>query len=441
MKMNKSVIILLMSAILSLLHISTRGQENVKLQDCIAIALKDNYSVTISSNELSISKNNISLAPFLPTVTLGSKQSTSELHERSYNAQGEVGKDISKTTTILSSANLNWRLFDGFYMFAEREKQRELLQQGEFSFRSVVENLVMDISSQYYKIISLQNQVKLLDELVGISNTRYSQALTRYKIGKDSGLEYMQAKINLNSDSSQLLLQRQNLKNAYIELFRLMNVDLNSSYIIKDTIVPEPIMSLENILVAGFQNNTSILAARVGERVAGLELKIAKSSRYPTLDFSTGYNYNLYDNDYFPSKYDRYNGYNFGFNLSVPIFDGLEVNRKIKNAKIMQENTRLSFEKTKQDLESQLRSVYNLYTNNIRMVDFESENKEAAFLNLEAAMEKYRLGSLSGIEFRDIQLSYLDASNRMLDAIYQAKISEITLHLLMGDLFQPVPQK
>ncbi|HON54475.1 MAG TPA: TolC family protein, partial [Bacteroidales bacterium] len=166
-----------------------------------------------------------------------------------------------------------------------------------------------------------------------------------------------------------------------------------------------------------------------------------KSSRYPTLDFSTGYNYNLYDNDYFPSKYDRYNGYNFGFNLSVPIFDGLEVNRKIKNAKILQENTRLSFEKTKQDLESQLRSVYNLYTNNIRMVDFESENKEAAFLNLEAAMEKYRLGSLSGIEFRDIQLSYLDASNRMLDAIYQAKISEITLHLLMGDLFQPVPQK
>ncbi|HON54474.1 MAG TPA: hypothetical protein PLG03_02870, partial [Bacteroidales bacterium] len=104
--MNKSVIILLMSAILSLLHISTRGQENVKLQDCIAIALKDNYSVTISSNELSISKNNISLAPFLPTVTLGSKQSTSELHERSYNAQGEVGKDISKATTILSSANL-----------------------------------------------------------------------------------------------------------------------------------------------------------------------------------------------------------------------------------------------------------------------------------------------------------------------------------------------
>jgi len=439
--MNRKRYITLATVLILGLTAGAQEPEPVTLQQCIAVALKDNYSVIISSNELEISKNNVTLAPFLPSVTLGSKQTTTELNERAYNQQGSVSEGISKSTTILSSATLNWRLFDGFSMFAERDKQVELLRKGEYAFRSVVENLVMDVSAQYFKIISLQNRVKLLDELLGISDTRYNQALTRYRIGKDSGLEYKQAKINLNSDSSQLLLQRENLKNAYIELFRLMNVPTGSNYIIKDTILPEPVMSLDYLLGKGMENNTSVLAAKAGERVAGLDLKIAKSSRYPVLDLSAGYNYNLYDNNYYPSKFDRYNGYNFGLNLSVPLFDGLEVNRKIKNAKILQENSRLNLEREKQDLESNLRSLYNLYINNIRMVGFERENKETAYFNLEAAMEKYRLGGLSGIEFRDIQLSYLDASDRMLEAVYQAKISEITLHLLIGDLFQSTHQR
>ena len=70
------------------------------------------------------------------------------------------------------------------------------------------------------------------------------------------------------------------------------------------------------------------------------------------------------------------------------------------------------------------------------MIEFEDESRESASLNLEAALAKYRLGSLSGIEFRDIQLSYMNASDRRLRALYQAKESEISLHLMAGELFR-----
>ena len=52
-------------------------------------------------------------------------------------------------------------------------------------------------------------------------------------------------------------------------------------------------------------------------------------------------------------------------------------------------------------------------------------------------MEKYRLGSLAGIEFRDFQVSYLNAADRKLNALYQTKVSEITLRLLAGELYTP----
>lgn len=414
----------------------TFGQQLITLRECISNALENNYSVKISGNQLQIAENNITFAPFLPTITLGSRQSANSMQQRNFGEDGIKENSNSTGASVINSANLTWRLFDGFNMFTSKDKQQELLSLEQLNFRLVVENLVMKISTQYYLIISLQNQVKLLTELVGISEIRHNQSLTKYRIGSSSGLEYKQAKIYLNSDSSRLLLQSENVKNAYIELFRMMNMPFDSPVTINDTISPEPILSVNQLIKAGLENNTGLLAAKSGERVAQLDIKLAKSAQYPTLDLSTGYNYNINQSQYFSSKYNEANGYNWGFNLSIPVFEGNEVNRKIKNAKITRDNAALSYQQARQDLESELLQLYNIYTNNLRLIEFEKQSKEAANMNLEAAMEKYRLGALSGIEFRDIQLSYLDASDRMLNAIYQAKVSEISLHLLIGDLFR-----
>ena len=70
------------------------------------------------------------------------------------------------------------------------------------------------------------------------------------------------------------------------------------------------------------------------------------------------------------------------------------------------------------------------------MIGFEQESADAALANLDAAMEMYRLGTMSGIEYREIQRSYLEPVERKLDAVYQAKISEINLRYLSGGILQ-----
>lgn len=420
----------------SLFAQNSRNIEYLTLEGAISKALESNYSIIISENNLKITRNNVTLAPFLPTISASSRQSANSGAQRNINQDGERISTTTSGNSVINGANLNWRLFDGFSMFATREKQVELLKQGEYNFRSVAENLVMRISAQYYNIISMQNRLKLLNEVVSISRERYEQALIKYNIGSGSGLEQMQAKIYLNSDSSSLLLATENLKNAYIEMFRLINIPLESKFAIKDTIIPEHQLELAFLVSSAEENNTTLLSYKAGEEVARLDTRITMASRYPIVDFSAGYNYNLNQSGYFPSRYNESNGLNWGFSLSVPIFSGNEINRKVKNAKIQQENTRLSYEKGRQDLLSDIYQLYNIYQNHLRMIEFENESKEAALLNLEAARERYRLGSLSGIEFRDIQLSYLNSADRRLNAIYQTKISEITLHLMAGELFR-----
>lgn len=98
------------------------------------------------------------------------------------------------------------------------------------------------------------------------------------------------------------------------------------------------------------------------------------------------------------------------------------------------ENAEYSYKDAELQLSADLAQLYNTYENNLQIVNFEKESALVAFENLDAALEKYKLGSLSGIEFREFQRSYIDAVDRETTAIYQAKVSELSLQLISGDI-------
>jgi outer membrane protein TolC len=68
------------------------------------------------------------------------------------------------------------------------------------------------------------------------------------------------------------------------------------------------------------------------------------------------------------------------------------------------------------------------------LVRLETQNQQTAKQNMDISLEKFRLGSLSAIEFREAQLNYLNASARTSDAQFQAKQAEIALKQLSGEL-------
>ncbi len=87
-------------------------------------------------------------------------------------------------------------------------------------------------------------------------------------------------------------------------------------------------------------------------------------------------------------------------------------------------------------MRSDLEQLYNTYINKLLLVNFEKDNARIAFENLDAALVKYKLGSLAGIEFREFQRTYIDAVDRELSALYDAKISELSLLLISGRILR-----
>src|SRR5690606_110991 len=127
-------------------------------------------------------------------------------------------------------------------------------------------------------------------------------------------------------------------------------------------------------------------------------------------------------------------GWNYGFGASIDIFNGSNQNRNEKIAKLQVENSTLAIEQQKQTIKSQLATAFQTYLSNITLIELETSNEEIAKENLDITMAKYRIGTIPTIEFRTAQLNYINAQLRLSNAKYEAKLSEVVLKQLAGNL-------
>ena len=96
------------------------------------------------------------------------------------------------------------------------------------------------------------------------------------------------------------------------------------------------------------------------------------------------------------------------------------------------ESAEIRLEQMQKEIEAQVASAYSTYVVYRNLASFEASNLGLAAENLEISMDRYRLGAISAVELRDVQRSYISATNRLIVAQYNAKISETALKLLTG---------
>jgi outer membrane protein TolC len=120
--------------------------------------------------------------------------------------------------------------------------------------------------------------------------------------------------------------------------------------------------------------------------------------------------------------------------LAWNLFNGLNTNRQIKNAKLNLNSTSLFLADTRARIEQELYVSYQRYQADREILNLEIQNVAVATENVFISMEAYRLGSVSGLALREAQDSFEEAYTRLLEARYLAKVSETNLMKLNGEL-------
>jgi outer membrane protein TolC len=417
------------------------GQNVYGLKDCISIGLERNFSILIAKNDETISKNNFTLgnAGLLPTIDLTGQHSgtlnnsTLNLTDGTHN----VSNGVFNTNTNGSVA-LGMNIFSGFKAVTTYKKLGELNQVGQLNTQLTIENFVSDIVSGYYNYIL---QVQLMNNLkyaLTLSRERLRIDGDRYLLGSGSKLEVLQSRVYVNSDSSNLSRQNEVIRSAQIRLNEMMAVEnLGNEFSSKDTsIAVNPGLLYEKLLGETLGNNTNLLIASKNKTISEYDYKLIVSRSYPYLNFSGGYSYNLSSYSQSTSKSMVTNGMNYGLTLGVNLYDGNNRRKDIRNSSIDRDSKELRYREVEQGIRADLLSIYSAYSNNLRLISLEEQNYQTAKENLDIALERYKLGSLSGIDLREVQKSLLDARERLISAHYQAKLAEVSLQLISGKIME-----
>jgi adhesin transport system outer membrane protein len=421
--------------------LQSEGQTIYNLNDCIRIGLEKNFSILIARNNEIISKNNHTLgnAGYLPTLDLTgnyngvSSNTTSNLSDGSKTSTG-----INLNTTATAGLNLGWTIFSGFNVRTTYKKLGELKQIGALNTQLAVENLVSDIVIGYYGYVQQVQMFKNLEYAVTLSKERLRIDEDRYLLGSSSKLQVLQSRVYLNADSSNLSKQFEIIRAARVRLNELMAVeDMGMNFTSQDTSVDvNPLLLYEKLLDETLSGNTSLQIAGRNKTISEYDYKIISSRSYPYLNFSSGYNYNLYGYSEGTYKNQTISGMNYGLTLGMVLFDGLNQRRSIHNSEISIMNNDLQYRQIEQGIRADLITIYNGYSNNLRLIKLEEQNLLTAAENLSIALERYKLGSLSGIDLREVQKSFLDARERLLLIQSQAKLAEVSLELISGKIME-----
>lgn len=413
------------------------AQEILTVKDAVQIALENNFDIKIASNNAKIDATNVSLANagILPNIEAVLTENNGILDTKQVQADGSTReKNNAKNMNLSYGLALNWTVFDGFKMFAKHEQLKQIEQLGNTELKFTIITRISDVMETYYQIVQQQQQLKVLDSTMIISELRLNLAKNRFSIGKASKLEVLNAEVDWNTDYSNLLQQKELYNNLKTNLNALLARAVTTDFVVVEEVAIDKSLNYVDLKTAFDGQNPQLQMQILQKKIAELALKQVKGDRYPTIGLSSGYNFTRSESDLGFASRSSGNGLVYGINARMNIFNGSLQNRNEKAAKLALENANISLEQQKSQLESQLLASYTTYLTNIQLSELEDKNEKIAKQNLDITLEKFKIGTITTVEFRTAQLNYVTAQFRNNSAQFQAKLSEIALKELAGTL-------
>ena len=429
--------------------LGVKAQDVYSLRECIETGLERNYSIRIIRNEQQISDNNATPgnAGYLPTVDMSGGFSGSVNNNRNKLMDGTTEKHNgvnSETGNI--GLNVNWTVFDGFGIQAEYSRLKELQRMGELNTRMTIEDFVADLSTEYYNRIRQNIRLRNLRSSLDLSRERVRIAEERYHIGSGSRMDLQQAQVDFNSDSSKVLNQLEVVNTSRIRLNELMALEnVEENIAVKDSVIyPNIFLDEVELWKSTIESNASLLIAQKNKTLSELDYKKVKSRNYPYVKLNAGYGYTANWYEVGTTDLQQRLGLNYGITVGLSLFDGLNRRRERRNARIEIENKELRMQELELALRADMSNLWMAYQNNLDLWSLEKENLVVAQENYRIAIDRYKLGELSGIELREAQNSLLEAEERQSIAEYSTKLCEVSLLQLSGQILTyvaPDPEK
>ncbi len=425
-------------SLLVLVTFQVSAQEILTKKEALQIALENNYGVKIATNNTEVAKNNSSIynSRHLPTVTTNAGASYSNQNQEIESQTGNITKvNGAETKSFNASINVNYTIFDGLGRRYNYKQLKESYNLSELQARETIEDMYLQLFNSYFQIARLSETTKNLQKTLNISKQRLKRAEYQYDYGQTTKLELLNAQVDVNNDSINLINANQQFSNSKRNLNIVLGIQKNDNYDVETDVVFNSLFSYDELIIKAKENNVLLKQNQSNIAISEFNIQVNKAGFLPTINLSSsyGWNKNINPSTSFTAETNSL-GLNAGINLSWNIFDGGSSKTRVANAKIALDNQQIVQQQQLDLIENDVKNTFELYQNNLFVLEAQKQNETTSQNNFDRTQERYKLGQVSSIEFRQAQINLLNTQNAVNNAQYDAKLIELELLQLTGDI-------
>lgn len=424
------------------------AQQVLTLNDAVAAALKSNYDILMSKNDSTAYALNryYSFGAFLPqlngtaSAVWNSNNQELKFVSRTDGKDSIVDRNGIRSTNMNYGVSLSWTLFDGLKMFVTREKQYELEKLGGLEVKNQMVNSIATVITSYYNIVRQKQQLIAIQEQIGLDEERVKLADKKLSVGLGAKPELLQAKVDLSAQKAARLTELTLIAQLRDSLSYLIGFKNGSVYDVVDSIPLNMSLQYGEFAQHFEETNYSLLYANKNIDIARLSVKEQKAGLLPTLTFNSAYNFAKTNNSVAVNLnqpfFNQNKGLNYGFGLNVPILNGFNQRRLIRQAELTVQLQQLGYDKLRAQVDVGITNAFKDYELQKQLLTLEQDNISLAEENVMIATERLKKGVATDLEVRQAQQSLEDARNRLIAARYNTKVAETKLLRLKGDLLR-----
>ena len=427
-RLQRICIVFLMSAT------AVQAQQTLSLEDAVAHSLQNNLGIRLAQHQAVVAAigNAWGAAGALPSLGV-SATGGSAISDQSKNPTSFLQERI-ESESVNVAGQLNWVLFDGMGMFANKRALERIEEQAEGQVNLVIEQTIAATIMAYNSVLVQKAVRDVLASSMEISRDRLKWIDARRASGASTMFDRLQFENALLSDSLAWMQQGINVRQAELSLNRLMGDAISNSWTFSSPLMsPENIEDIDQIKDGALSNATTIQNALISQEIARTGVQQAQARMSPTLLLNASQN----------DQASRFSAgdlsadgrtVNIATNISLNfnLFNGGATRRAIQQAKIqvaMAENQALD---EYREVERLLADAWSRWTASSAAYAVSEQLTENCVRVLEIASERLATGAINSLDFREFQIQQMNAEQQQIQALNAWQMADVELLRLSG---------
>lgn len=412
------------------------SQRPVTLSEAIELTLEKNFDIRVEQARAEVSQNNNhwGTAGRYPNITLqlnsnnriSTVDNPASFINGTFNTQGGTG-----------TVNAAWNIFAGNRVNISKERLEELERLSEGNVALVVENSLQAVILQFYACLIEQERLASLEANLSLSRDRYEYLNSKKDLGTGTTFDLLTVESAYLADSSALLQQQLTVQMSNRQLSQLIGLTPDSLVQPNEPLKTEFSSYDTNLLRSKmFSNNLTLRNQFINLEILQKDVALARANQYPAVSLNLGSTYSLsrFDLDGRDPAAGSQLDYYANFSLNFTLYNGGTIKRTIRNSLVNERVAELGIGQMEQSMDYQLQDAIALYDTRRQVLKVMDLTVVTAKQNLDIAEVKFRNGTLSSFNYRDVQVAYLSAALARSQALYNVMDAEVALLRLTGGI-------